>query len=31
MHPQAESAPRGKAIVQSFEEIGEIWTVGEVI
>ena len=31
MHPQAESAPQGKARVQCFEEIAEMWTVGEVI
>ena len=29
--PGRECTPRGKARVQSFEEIGEIWTVGEVI
>jgi len=26
--PGRECTPRGKARVQSFEEIGEIWTVG---
>ena len=29
--PRQRVYPRGKAKVQSFEEIGEIWTVGEVI
>ena len=31
MHPRQRVHPRGKARVQSFEEIGEIWTVGEVV
>jgi len=29
--PQAESAPPGRARVQFIAEIGDIWTVGEVI